>query len=319
MNEEEFEIIDSSLNQTVEQHGQTYRVAIYRSEHSDWILEVVTPDGTSTVWEDQFDDDEEALTEALSAIQSGDLGEIGEAPPFVEAMSGELAPPLDEDEMAFLDDFLLERVPEDEVEEGDDEGILNISELDGFLTAIICSPDLIPPSQWIESIWGEFEPEWAEFKDFQEVMALFLRHMNAISAILNNTQPYEPLLQELSYKGQHGVVVDEWCVGFVRGMALSPAPWRTEDEGVDKAIQRIRQLGDDDDPNYLLQHTPAESEEIADWLPTAIQSIYRYHYVLRGASSPSNSAPYSREMPKVGRNDPCPCGSGKKFKKCCLH
>jgi hypothetical protein len=28
--------------------------------------------------------------------------------------------------------------------------------------------------------------------------------------------------------------------------------------------------------------------------------------------------PYVREMPKVGRNDPCPCGSGKKYKKCCL-
>ncbi len=27
--------------------------------------------------------------------------------------------------------------------------------------------------------------------------------------------------------------------------------------------------------------------------------------------------PYVREQPKVGRNDPCPCGSGKKFKKCC--
>lgn len=27
--------------------------------------------------------------------------------------------------------------------------------------------------------------------------------------------------------------------------------------------------------------------------------------------------PYRREEPKVGRNDPCPCGSGKKFKKCC--
>ena len=24
-----------------------------------------------------------------------------------------------------------------------------------------------------------------------------------------------------------------------------------------------------------------------------------------------------RETPKVGRNDPCPCGSGKKYKKCC--
>jgi hypothetical protein len=29
-------------------------------------------------------------------------------------------------------------------------------------------------------------------------------------------------------------------------------------------------------------------------------------------------APIVREMPKVGRNDPCPCGSGKKFKKCCM-
>ena len=27
---------------------------------------------------------------------------------------------------------------------------------------------------------------------------------------------------------------------------------------------------------------------------------------------------YVREIPKVGRNDPCPCGSGKKYKKCCL-
>ena len=27
--------------------------------------------------------------------------------------------------------------------------------------------------------------------------------------------------------------------------------------------------------------------------------------------------PMTREEPKVGRNDPCPCGSGKKYKKCC--
>jgi uncharacterized protein YecA (UPF0149 family) len=28
--------------------------------------------------------------------------------------------------------------------------------------------------------------------------------------------------------------------------------------------------------------------------------------------------PIQRERGKVGRNDPCPCGSSKKFKKCCL-
>jgi preprotein translocase subunit SecA len=27
--------------------------------------------------------------------------------------------------------------------------------------------------------------------------------------------------------------------------------------------------------------------------------------------------PMERENPKIGRNDPCPCGSGKKYKKCC--
>ncbi len=32
---------------------------------------------------------------------------------------------------------------------------------------------------------------------------------------------------------------------------------------------------------------------------------------------PGVRKPVVREEPKVGRNDPCPCGSGKKFKKCC--
>ena len=34
-------------------------------------------------------------------------------------------------------------------------------------------------------------------------------------------------------------------------------------------------------------------------------------------SLPAPAMPVRRSEPKVGRNDPCPCGSGKKFKKCC--
>ena len=37
----------------------------------------------------------------------------------------------------------------------------------------------------------------------------------------------------------------------------------------------------------------------------------------RSSARPRPSAPVARAMPKIGRNDPCPCGSGKKFKKCC--
>jgi preprotein translocase subunit SecA len=36
-----------------------------------------------------------------------------------------------------------------------------------------------------------------------------------------------------------------------------------------------------------------------------------------GDAEPALALPIQREMPKVGRNEPCPCGSGKKYKNCC--
>ncbi|MBO4548200.1 MAG: SEC-C domain-containing protein [Abditibacteriota bacterium] len=39
---------------------------------------------------------------------------------------------------------------------------------------------------------------------------------------------------------------------------------------------------------------------------------------MEGGGEARGSAPKARQIPKVGRNEPCPCGSGKKFKKCCL-
>ena len=35
------------------------------------------------------------------------------------------------------------------------------------------------------------------------------------------------------------------------------------------------------------------------------------------ASKETAAATIVRDQPKIGRNDPCPCGSGKKYKKCC--
>ena len=50
---------------------------------------------------------------------------------------------------------------------------------------------------------------------------------------------------------------------------------------------------------------------------------YRYFkedratYAHQAAVRRSQREPYERADPKVGRNDPCPCGSGKKYKRCC--
>jgi len=40
-------------------------------------------------------------------------------------------------------------------------------------------------------------------------------------------------------------------------------------------------------------------------------------YLSRGGDGDGKPQPVKRKDKKVGRNDPCPCGSGKKYKKCC--
>lgn len=66
--------------------------------------------------------------------------------------------PLTDDELAYLDSVLLNRIDEDSVTEASDEGISCVSELDGFLTAIVSGPETVVPSRWLPAVWGDFEP-----------------------------------------------------------------------------------------------------------------------------------------------------------------
>ncbi len=55
--------------------------------------------------------------------------------------------------------------------------------------------------------------------------------------------------------------------------------------------------------------------------PKQVQAHRGQEASATGSSAPPEPAKpktYRRSRPKVGRNDPCPCGSGKKYKKCCL-
>jgi uncharacterized protein len=50
-----------------------------------------------------------------------------------------------------------------------------------------------------------------------------------------------------------------------------------------------------------------------------VRTLHAYWLERRQDLPGRETTPYRRNTPRVGRNDPCPCGSGKKFKKCCLH
>jgi hypothetical protein len=60
---DELELIYSKHCQSVTRNGRTINVEIYSSGKKDWILEVVDEDNNSTVWDDQFETDDEAFQE----------------------------------------------------------------------------------------------------------------------------------------------------------------------------------------------------------------------------------------------------------------
>lgn len=73
--QEEYEIEDSLLSQKVTRDGMTVEVLIYRGKDDPgWMLEVVDQEGGSTVWEDWFHSDVDALAEAMSTIETEGIG-----------------------------------------------------------------------------------------------------------------------------------------------------------------------------------------------------------------------------------------------------
>ena len=73
--QEEYEIENSRLSQKVSRDGMTVEILIYRDkDDSGWMLEVVDQEGTSTVWDDLFPTEEEALAEALNTIETEGIG-----------------------------------------------------------------------------------------------------------------------------------------------------------------------------------------------------------------------------------------------------
>jgi len=67
--DDEYKIINSALSQRITRDGTTIDVMIYRGEHeAAWILEVVDSAGGSTVWDDTFQTEQDALSEVLRTI-----------------------------------------------------------------------------------------------------------------------------------------------------------------------------------------------------------------------------------------------------------
>lgn len=229
--------------------------------------------------------------------------------------------PLTEDEVRELDEFLLDAVG---IEES-----MDVSTLDGFLTAIVCGPRTILPSEWMRWVWdrerGEDTPTFKDHDEAQRIVGLLMRHINDIAATLDDApEDYEPLLLENPNDGDPIPIIDEWCSGFMKGVELDAEGWAPLLVGKPEWMSTILLYGTEDGWEVLEAKKLAldEHKALADGLADTVRNIHalwleqRREPIARSVLPDVVRHETVRNPNKVGRNAPCPCGSGKKFKQC---
>lgn len=125
-------------------------------------------------------------------------------------------------------------------------------------------------------------------------------------------------------KGEDGIARgNDWAQGFMRGVQQRPASWYELLESKEQGglVVPMMMLAHEHDPDPALRPPPIDADKREKALQLMIASlprIYRYFEPQRRARArASSSIPPRKAGPKVGRNDPCPCGSGRKYKHCC--
>jgi uncharacterized protein len=224
--------------------------------------------------------------------------------------------PLSEEEFDQLDDFLLYGV--------DTEEVMMIDAVDGFMHAIAIGPTTVHPKQWLPKIWGteEMMPPMGSMDELNHMLSLVMRHYNGIiSGLEADPREISPCWSTMTYEGDGREHDDAegWAHGFVQGMRLCWNDWQpllSTPQG--RAWFRpIALLGEDEYSveQDELTRTPAMRSELAQQIPQAVLDMHAHWLPLRLAIHQRNVA--KALQPKAGRNEPCPCGSNKKFKKCC--
>jgi uncharacterized protein len=204
--------------------------------------------------------------------------------------------------------------------------------VDGFLTAVIVAPE--EPEDWPDHVYATGELEKLELLQEEVAASAIDDHfMHVVDTLYDAPEGYRPYLG-----GGVGDEMDgaaQWSAGFRFGIRLQPEPWRPliDDDDARSLLTAIFSLERDEDlpegerADSPFIDMPAERREhmrrsALEVLPGLVLALHAFSLGLdddeAGTETADVVAPYVRATPKVGRNDPCPCGSGKKYKRCCL-
>jgi len=207
-----------------------------------------------------------------------------------------------------------------ELAEQDCEPML-VSQIEGYLAGVIVCPDLILPSEWLPLIWDTASdgegPVFRSARQVEKLMGLVMEHYNATIADIGVGR-YAPVFDVDTRNDD--VIWEMWIDGFEMAMRLRPKSWSAYFEmGQDAmaAIAGLLTLADIANGKSTLNQTDIDELQLAapDLIPGWVEILNAARHDQHDNGMPRTSP--TEQTNKVGRNDPCPCGSGKKYKKCC--
>ena len=204
-----------------------------------------------------------------------------------------------------------------------DEDAMLLEQLDGFIAGLLVCPELIKPGEWLPAVWGNAdgkEPAFDSLDHVNRVLGLVMEHYNSIArTLIEQPDRYAPLFAV--DERNNDILWELWIEGFEQAVKLRPAAWQQlllADPETAQAIAGLLALAD------IARHDSAFSEKECDALTEAapdqigpwVVTLHEWRLAnYEPIQIPTSSSSAAKE--KVGRNEPCPCGSGKKYKKCC--
>jgi uncharacterized protein len=214
----------------------------------------------------------------------------------------------------------LKRLEKELADLPDDSEPMLISELDGFLAGILVCPDLIMPSEWLPLVWGggdeDAAPVFESTRHAEKLVGLVMQHYNATASDLQRGR-FAPVFDVDTWHDD--ILWELWIDGFEAAMRLRPQSWAEiadGDEDARTALAGLILLADTYRGESSLPEAEARglAETAPELIAYGVTTLNAWRISQHGISQPGTPTPC---FGKVGLNDPCPCGSGKKYKKCC--
>ena len=199
--------------------------------------------------------------------------------------------------------------------------LLSLFELHGYLTAIVSGPEMIMPSIWMDFL-GLNDGEFDSMEEAQEILGSIMALYNDICTQLKNRTFRIITIKAQQSRDQKQTAKELWAKGYLLAVNFDQDSWLTNDEISSLMLPIVALRFADEVLQELLDRNRSDItiEQLKqygyDQLSEAAIAVYDYWLKQRNPSAPVNY-PLQPKL-KIGRNDPCACGSGKKYKKCCL-